>query len=612
MPCCAPPRVRRSPPSAPRSSDFVLKMPRGAQVIYPKDLGPLLLLADIFPGARVLESGVGSGALSMTLLRAGALVTGYELRADFAARATKNVEAFLEPELTEHYAVELRDCYEGIDLENLDRIVLDLPEPWQVVKHAERALHPGGILVAYTPSIVQAVTLREHLDESAVRAARHPRGAAAPLAHRRPVGPARPPHGGPHRVPHPRPAASGLTSHETVDEPPRRRDRRPARHGGGRRVPARVPHPGHVVDRPGRRRRWSERCCSRAWPGSSTAATVATPRSLVAAGVMLGCALAGQALGLFIGTKLHLALPPGPVQKVDAGVGSVAGLLGVLVAVWLIVPAMADVPDWPARQARTSSVARAIDDLFPTPPDTSRVLRRPGRRAVPAGVRHPAPGARARASTRRQRARRHHLEPGGDVDGEGGGRRLRPHPGGLGIRRRAGPGRHQRPRGRRRTPHPARAFRRHGGRRHRGGLRSEARPGPAAGEDDRSPAVAGGRHRSGRPGSGVRSSRRRHAPTGAVPGGATRSRPTAPTSTTAARCSARCCCCRPRYGRATRDQPSSTLVDGWSGWRSPSHPTDPMSPTPSAPASCGPCSPFRGRRRCRPGRAPTEGRRGAA
>ncbi|MET0902119.1 MAG: tRNA (adenine-N1)-methyltransferase, partial [Acidimicrobiales bacterium] len=79
----------------PTLADFVLKMPRGAQVIYPMDLGPILLAADIFPGARVLESGVGSGALSMTLLRAGAEVIGYELREDFAARAAKNVAAFL-------------------------------------------------------------------------------------------------------------------------------------------------------------------------------------------------------------------------------------------------------------------------------------------------------------------------------------------------------------------------------------------------------------------------------------------------------------------------------------------------------------------------------------
>lgn len=150
----------------PTLSEFVLKMPRGAQVIYPKDLGPILMQADIFPGARVLESGVGSGALSMTLLRAGAHVTGYELREDFASRAVKNVTAFGGTALTEHYRVEHRDCYEGIDETALDRIVLDLPEPWQVVGHAEEALRPGGILLAYTPTIIQAVALRERLVES--------------------------------------------------------------------------------------------------------------------------------------------------------------------------------------------------------------------------------------------------------------------------------------------------------------------------------------------------------------------------------------------------------------------------------------------------------------
>jgi tRNA (adenine57-N1/adenine58-N1)-methyltransferase catalytic subunit len=150
----------------PTLADFVLKMPRGAQVIYPKDLGPILLVADVFPGARVLESGVGSGALSMTLLRAGADVVGYELREDFAARAAKNVTAFLGENVQGRYRVQHRDCYEGIDETDLDRVVLDLPEPWQVVKHAARALHPGGILVAYTPQITQAVHLRETLAES--------------------------------------------------------------------------------------------------------------------------------------------------------------------------------------------------------------------------------------------------------------------------------------------------------------------------------------------------------------------------------------------------------------------------------------------------------------
>ncbi|HEY1116778.1 MAG TPA: tRNA (adenine-N1)-methyltransferase [Acidimicrobiales bacterium] len=150
----------------PTLSDFVFKMPRGAQVIYPKDLGAILLLADIFPGAKVLESGIGSGALSMAMLRAGADIVGYELREDFAARAQKNVASFLGPEALERYRVELRDCYDGIGETGLDRVVLDLPEPWQVVKHAARALHPGGIFVAYTPQITQAAQLREELAAS--------------------------------------------------------------------------------------------------------------------------------------------------------------------------------------------------------------------------------------------------------------------------------------------------------------------------------------------------------------------------------------------------------------------------------------------------------------
>jgi tRNA (adenine57-N1/adenine58-N1)-methyltransferase len=149
----------------PTLADFVLKMPRGAQVIYPKDLGPILMQADIFPGARVLESGVGSGALSMALLRAGAQVVGYELREDFASRAAKNVVAFLGDQ-GDRYRIETRDCYDGIDEVDLDRVVLDLPEPWQVVKHAARALHAGGILLAYTPQVTQAVQLRETLAES--------------------------------------------------------------------------------------------------------------------------------------------------------------------------------------------------------------------------------------------------------------------------------------------------------------------------------------------------------------------------------------------------------------------------------------------------------------
>jgi tRNA (adenine57-N1/adenine58-N1)-methyltransferase len=149
----------------PTLEDFVVEMPRGAQVIYPKDLAPICMLADIGPGVRVFESGVGSGALSMTMLRWGAEIVGYEIREDFANRARSNVRSFLGAEALDRYDVRLASSYEGIDpaAGPFDRVVLDLPEPWQVVPHAEAVLRPGGILVAYTPSITQATQTREQM-----------------------------------------------------------------------------------------------------------------------------------------------------------------------------------------------------------------------------------------------------------------------------------------------------------------------------------------------------------------------------------------------------------------------------------------------------------------
>ncbi|HEV3212610.1 MAG TPA: tRNA (adenine-N1)-methyltransferase [Acidimicrobiales bacterium] len=145
----------------PTLADVVLKMPRGAQVIYPKDLGAILLAADIGPGMRVLESGVGSGALSMTLLRAGAAVVGYELREEFAATAKENVVALLGEEVD--YTVEIRDVTAGIDERGLDRVLLDMPSPWDVVAAAAVALRPGGILLCYLPTINQTAQLRAAL-----------------------------------------------------------------------------------------------------------------------------------------------------------------------------------------------------------------------------------------------------------------------------------------------------------------------------------------------------------------------------------------------------------------------------------------------------------------
>jgi len=148
----------------PTMADVVLKMPRSAQIIYPKDLGHILVTADVGSHHHVLESGVGSGALSIALLRCGAKVTGYELREDFAQRAIKNVTNFYGEEIGSRYSVNLCDAYEGFNDSNFDRIILDLPEPWKVVDHIPDTLKSGGVFVAYTPSITQVAKLRQRLE----------------------------------------------------------------------------------------------------------------------------------------------------------------------------------------------------------------------------------------------------------------------------------------------------------------------------------------------------------------------------------------------------------------------------------------------------------------
>ncbi|MEO5973748.1 MAG: tRNA (adenine-N1)-methyltransferase [Ilumatobacteraceae bacterium] len=150
----------------PTLEDFVVEMPRGAQVIYPKDLAAICMIADIYPGVRVFESGVGSGALSMTMLRYGATIVGYELREEFANRARTNVREFLGASALGKFDVQLRDSYDGIDGSAYDRVVLDLPEPWRVIPHAQNVLRRGGILIAYTPSITQAAQVRHVLDSN--------------------------------------------------------------------------------------------------------------------------------------------------------------------------------------------------------------------------------------------------------------------------------------------------------------------------------------------------------------------------------------------------------------------------------------------------------------
>lgn len=141
----------------PTFSDYILEMPRSAQIIYPKDIGIILVWADIYEGAKVIEAGIGSGALTIALLQAvgeKGLVVSYEVREEFALRALKNIEEFLGKR--DNHILKLKDIYNGIDEENFDRIILDLPEPWRVVDYTVKALRPGGIFISYSPTIIQA------------------------------------------------------------------------------------------------------------------------------------------------------------------------------------------------------------------------------------------------------------------------------------------------------------------------------------------------------------------------------------------------------------------------------------------------------------------------
>ncbi|MBI3603792.1 MAG: tRNA (adenine-N1)-methyltransferase [Nitrospirae bacterium] len=157
----------------PTLGEYVLKMPRGAQVIYPKDLAMITIWADIYPGARVFEAGTGSGALTMALLRAvgeGGSVVSYEAREDFAKTALKNIERYLGP--VPNLTARRQDAADGIEPEEeaggFDRVVLDLPEPWRVIPHAVRALRSGGLYLSYVPTIPQVMQTVEALERAAV------------------------------------------------------------------------------------------------------------------------------------------------------------------------------------------------------------------------------------------------------------------------------------------------------------------------------------------------------------------------------------------------------------------------------------------------------------
>jgi tRNA (adenine57-N1/adenine58-N1)-methyltransferase len=140
----------------PLLADYVLGMPRGAAVVYPKDAAQIIAMADVFPGARVVEAGAGSGALACSLLRAvgdDGAVTSYERRADFADVARRNVDAFFG---TAHPAWRLvvGDVRDATDTD-VDRVILDMLAPWECLDMVARALVPGGVLCCYVATTTQ-------------------------------------------------------------------------------------------------------------------------------------------------------------------------------------------------------------------------------------------------------------------------------------------------------------------------------------------------------------------------------------------------------------------------------------------------------------------------
>lgn len=147
----------------PLLSDYVLSMPRGAQVIYPKDAAQILMWGDIHPGARVLEAGAGSGALTCSLLRAvgsEGSVTSYEVREDHAVHAERNVERFFGKR-PDNWTLHVSDINEHTG--PVDRVILDMLPPWEVLPTVAEHLVPGGVLVVYVATVTQLSRVTEAL-----------------------------------------------------------------------------------------------------------------------------------------------------------------------------------------------------------------------------------------------------------------------------------------------------------------------------------------------------------------------------------------------------------------------------------------------------------------
>ncbi len=151
----------------PLYGDYVLSMPRGATIVYPKDAALIVGFADIAPGLRVLEAGVGSGALTIALLRAvgpTGQVDSFERREEFAQIATRNVTEYFNGK-PENWSLTLGSLQDKATDEKYDRMVLDMLAPWECVQLADDVLHPGGVLLAYVATTTQLSAMAEAIKE---------------------------------------------------------------------------------------------------------------------------------------------------------------------------------------------------------------------------------------------------------------------------------------------------------------------------------------------------------------------------------------------------------------------------------------------------------------
>ena len=330
-------------------------------------------------------------------------VTGYEIRDDFARRApaaTCTASSAPTCRSTSRCATSTRASTSS----DLDRIVLDLPEPWRVVKHAVEALRPGGILLAYLPTILQVGRLREELAGSPFGMVETLEVLQRTLARRGPVDPARPPHGRAHRVPHPRAAARARPERGGERARRRRHRGRCSRAGvGGWRlgfVAARV----RVGGRRGRPRRSASTSSRASSPRSAAPAPTTASRSRCCSSS--SSRRSGRRSGSAIGVRrAPLRATTGqPLPRWDRVAGAAIGAVGVLVLVWMMIPSLATAEGLAgADGARLGASSPCIDTLAPDQPAQFAALGpRDLRRAVPVGARAARRPARSRAARPRR------------------------------------------------------------------------------------------------------------------------------------------------------------------------------------------------------------------